>query len=80
MSKIDRSVYQKVVEENKRLKRDIRIIVMDETRLAVECMMEWLNIFQKEDDFNKLLKEAAAHYIEEHKDELPNFLTKKKEE
>jgi len=78
MSKVDRSTYQKVVEENKRLKRDIRIIVMDDTMVAVNCMMKWYDTFQKEINFNKLMKKAVEHYVKEHKDELPDFITNKK--
>lgn len=79
MSNVSRSVFQKVVEENKQLKKDIRILVdygviMSE-RLKV--VYKWREIFRKETEFGRILHEAAKKYFEEHKDEFPDFLTKK---
>jgi hypothetical protein len=78
MSKVSRSVYQKLKEENKRLLKDIRILTfsatMDERN---KTFNKWVNRFRVEREFNQILIEHAKKYIEEHKDELPEFLTSK---
>jgi hypothetical protein len=77
MSKINRSTYQKVVEENKRLKNDIKILVNYEGDVMQwnEVMLKWYSFFTEEARRNNLIKEACKEYIKNHKDELPDFIT-----
>lgn len=78
MSKVKRSVYQKVCEENKRLIKDIRLLVKDGYLPDPEkilCTAKWRTKFQKEKELHDMLRIAAKRYIKEHADELPDFLT-----
>lgn len=76
MSSISRSAHQKVVEENKKLMADIRILTSYPTAEKIICIAKWQRKFQEEERFHHLLRVAANEYIKEHKDELPDFLTK----
>ena len=78
MSKVNRSTYQKVAEENKRLLADIKLLVEDGMPSAekILCIGKWRDKFKKEKEFNALMKQAAKRYIKDHADELPDFLTK----
>ena len=77
MSNVSRSVYQKLKEENKKLLKDIRILTfqatMDERN---KTFNKWVNRFRNETEFNQILKNHAKKYIQDHADELPDFLTK----
>ena len=77
MSKVNRSTYQKVVEENKRLLNDIKLLVEDGLPSAekILCIGKWRDKFKKEKDFNDLMRQAVKQYIKDHADELPDFLT-----
>lgn len=77
MSKVSRSTYQKVVEENKRLISDIKLLVEDGLPSAekIICIIKWREKFREEKHFNDMMKRVAKGYIREHKDELPDFLT-----
>lgn len=76
MSKVSRSVYQKLKEENKRLLNDIRILTFSATMDdRSKTFNKWANRFRKERDFNQMLITHAKKYIEDHKNELPSFLT-----
>ena len=69
MSTVSRSVYQKVCEENKRLKADIKIIVDGESgqvQKYFSTMLKWRKVFKEEKEFNSLMKEAAIQYINDH--------------
>ena len=66
MSKVSRSTYQKLKEENKRLLKDIKHLVdpnwgMD--RLATQ--KKWQEHFDKEKEFNSLMKDVATLYMEQ---------------
>lgn len=65
MSKVSRSTYQKVVEENKRLLKDIKPLVesdpMSDEHFA--CYLKWRNKFEQERKFNNLSKLAVQYYI-----------------
>ena len=66
MSDISRSVYQKLAEENKRLKADIKMLTWvrsGEDRDRV--FRKWWKYFKKEYDFNKMMKRIAGKYIDE---------------
>ena len=72
MSKVSRSVYQKVAEENKRLKSDLRTIVMAVKPLSnyeKETIVKYRKQFQKEDAFSLMMKEVASEYIKQHPDQ-----------
>jgi uncharacterized protein involved in tolerance to divalent cations len=69
MSNVSRSVYQKVCEENKRLKEDIRILVRGKIacdQLYENTFYKWHKKFREENKFHKLLKEVAIDYMKEH--------------
>ena len=58
MSKVRRSVYQKGAEENKRLKKDIKVLVQKETSLEkIECIIKWREEFRKQAEFDNILKD-----------------------
>ena len=76
MSKVSRSTYQKLAEENKRLLKDIRILVEGDEDKWFDCYHRWTTKFYQEKQLNLSLKAAAKKYIKEHADELPEFLTK----
>jgi len=64
MSKVDRGIYQKAIEENKRLLADIKILVMKRmTAEWVLCSGRWKEKFEKDAEFNRLLKIAAKTYF-----------------
>lgn len=71
MSSVSRSVYQKVCEENKRLKADIEILVChrlesDKFLKRAEVRTKWIYHFLKQKQFNIFMKEAAIQYLEKH--------------
>lgn len=73
MSKVSRSIYQKVVEENKRLRADLKIIVMAQKPLSdleKETIVKYRKEFQQQDYFNLLMKEVASKYVAEHPEEF----------
>ena len=68
MSNVSRSVYQKVCEENKRLKADIKILVEShgDEPAYIETLLKWRKVFSKQKEFNVFMKEAAIQYLEKH--------------
>jgi hypothetical protein len=62
MSNISRGVYQKCAEENKRLMRDIEILVMKEGNVKHECYVKWRKHFIESKNFRNTLK-CVAKYI-----------------
>jgi hypothetical protein len=66
VSKISRSVFQKKVEENKRLLRDIRVMTMEPGIKAILLRMKWRDRFKHETELNNLLKTAAKKYFNDH--------------
>lgn len=76
-SKISRSVFQHVVEENKRLLRDIRIMTMELGMKAILLRMKWRDRFRHDDDLNRMLTTCAKRYFKEHPDKLPQLKFKK---
>lgn len=76
MSKVNRSTYQKAIEENKKLLADIKLLT--EKHISAEqilCIGKWRKKFREEKEFNVLIKNAAKQYIKDHANELPDFLT-----
>ena len=79
MSDVSRSVYQKLKEENKKLLKDINILVSNEFIFTPDRVIvhgKWQRHFKNKRQFNEAMKIVAREYIKEHADELPDFLTK----
>ena len=76
-SKISRSIFQHVVEENKKLLRDIRIIAMEPGVKAILVRMKWRDKFRHNEAFNKMLTTCAKRYFKEHPEKLPQLKFKK---
>jgi hypothetical protein len=73
MSKVSRGVYQKLSEENKRLKADLRTIVMAKkpfTPHEIETLTKYRKQFQENDAFNEIMKGFASDYIRQHPEEF----------
>jgi hypothetical protein len=66
MSKISKSVYQKVCEENKRLLNDIRIMCDIENPECVDVTIKWMDKFESDKEFHRDMKIIAAEYIKKH--------------
>ena len=62
MSSVSRSIYQKVCEENKRLKADIWGLINN----IQPIRDKWEKTFKEEREFRMMLKEAAKHYMDNH--------------
>ena len=71
---VSRSVYQKLVEENKKLKKDILILAHEKYSCSFERLMlirKWREVFAEEEEFDELLREYATKYSEDHPDIIP---------
>ena len=67
MTTVSRSTYQKVVEENKRLKADIKILVKRKTASEIlDVTRKWSKIFKEEEQLHSCLKQAAEQYFKDH--------------
>lgn len=69
MSNVSRSTFQKVVEENKRLKKDIIILTDEKFSMSAQKILlvnEWREKIRVEEEFVQLLSDAAKMYLEEH--------------
>lgn len=62
---VKRSTYQKVVEENKRLLRDIKILSGEPSAEKMLLTQKWRDKFAKDLELNLLLKAAAEQYIKD---------------
>lgn len=65
LSYVSRSVYQKVCEENKRLKADIYTLVKGKIFSSICVRMEWSKKFDEEKELANMLKQAAQKYLQE---------------
>lgn len=76
MTNITRSEYQKVVEENKRLMEDIRILTMPSLRnKRKEVFIKWKHYFIRTKKRESMLeKEAALRWIDQNK--VPGYVQK----
>lgn len=66
---VNRSVYQKVVEENRKLVYEIGILTREETIPSAEKILtiqKWRKKFQSDKRLAALLKIAAKEYLKEH--------------
>lgn len=71
MSNVSRSVYQKVCEENKRLKEDIKILVCTcisnyDRQKHADTVNKWRKRFRDDEELRQILKDFATEYIKEH--------------
>lgn len=80
MSKVSRSVYQKVKEENKRLLIDIKILTGDISARRIQLVMKWRDFFRKEAEFNQMLKEICREEVLNNPGKYPEFLVNKAKE
>ena len=60
MSHVSRSVYQKVVEENKQLIADIKVLVGEHCVERAILRAKWTDKFKDQKAFGDLLKEIAT--------------------
>ncbi|MDY8137586.1 hypothetical protein [Aquimarina sp. 2201CG5-10] len=65
MSKVNRSTYQKVVEENKRLLRDIKVLVNGSIPEVIFLKDKYQKRFKSEKELNDLLRYAAKKYVDD---------------
>lgn len=60
MSNVSRSTYQKVVEENKKLLADIKVLVGEHSVERAILRAKWTDKFKDQEAFGNLLKEVAT--------------------
>jgi hypothetical protein len=65
MTHVKRSTYQKVVEENKQLKKDIKILALPLTAERVLLIAKWRKVFQADIDFDNIVKDACKKWVED---------------
>lgn len=81
-SPVSRSVYQKLAEENKRLKADIYTLIMVdlESQEGVnrwcEVNQRWEDKFEKDAELCRLLHEYAVQYFKDHPEKKIPFTDK----
>lgn len=64
---VSRSAYQRLAEENKKLKADLKIICFDDLSAdTIIVRRKWHQYFEKEITFNSMMKEFATEYLELH--------------
>jgi hypothetical protein len=63
---VSRSAYQKLAEENKKLKDDIRILVSGSPEMKELVRSKWEKIFTEAVKFNYWLKEIALAVLPNH--------------
>lgn len=67
MSNVSRSVYQKVAEENKQLKKDLYILLIKDDSLEADLVArKWLKKFKEEVEFRDLMQDFAKQYSVDH--------------
>jgi hypothetical protein len=64
MSKVNRSTYQKVVEENKKLLNDIKTLVYGDIPSVIFLKHKYRQQFEKEREFNRMMKEVSKMYMD----------------
>lgn len=63
---VKRSTYQKVVEQNKKLMQDIRLLVTDDDNKimdAVHLQMKYQDQFKEEKDWNDFIKDSLQRML-----------------
>jgi len=66
---VSRSVYQKVVEENKKLLNDIRILTGELTGERIIVATFWKKKFQRDKELIDMIKEWGENYIKNNPDD-----------
>ena len=64
MSQVSRSTCQKVVEENKRLLKDIKTLVYGDIPSIILLKDVYRKKFQSEKDFNQMMKNISQMYMD----------------
>lgn len=60
MTKVARSIYQKAIEENKRLLSDIKLLVSEECPPEkILCIKKWQDKFRDEREFDDMLRQMV---------------------
>jgi hypothetical protein len=80
MSKVSRSVYQKLKEENKRLLRDIEILVGPVSMERINMYKKWQAHFRDEKEFIEILKSVANDMVLKNPEKYPDYLVDKAKE
>lgn len=71
MSSVSRSVYQKLAEENKRLKADIwQMVMRPVTGETILLRMKYKEQFEKDKALANTLHDHAVQYIKDHPDSV----------
>ncbi len=74
---VSRSVYQKVCEENKKLKSDIWTLVMKAvTWDSVAVRMKWEKKFKEDKELSEMLRDFAIQYVKDNPDSIPAKIAK----
>jgi hypothetical protein len=69
MSSVSRSVYQKLVEENKRLKADIwQMVLRPVYGETILLKIKWKERFEKDQELRQALHEYAVQYVKDNPD------------
>lgn len=63
-SKVSRSVYQKMVEENKRLMNDIKTLVYGDIPTIIFLKEKYRKKFESEKEFNQMLIDVSKMYMD----------------
>ncbi len=77
MSKVSRSVYQKVKEENKRLLSDIEILVGPVNMDRINMYKKWQKHFRDKKELHEMIKSVATEMVLKDPDKYPKFLVDK---
>ena len=80
MSKVSRSVYQKLKEENKKLLRDIETLVDPVNMDRINMYKKWQSHFREEKEFNNVMRSVATDMILKDPDQYPDYLVDKAKE
>lgn len=68
---VSRSVYQKVCEENRRLRQDLYTLVMRPvTGESILVRGRWKDQFEKEKELAKVLHDYAEQYVKDNPDSI----------
>jgi|GEM_PF-6502712 len=69
MSNVSRSVYQKLAEENKRLRADIfKMVMFPLNSETIKVRSKWRKKFEEQQLLRQTLHEHAVQYIKDHPD------------
>jgi len=64
MAHVKRSTYQKVVEENKRLLKDIKTFIYGDIPSIIFLKSDYRKKFEDEKNFNQLMKQISKIYMD----------------